>query len=262
MDKTRRMFTGHEAISIVATNAIGHTTPLPITLEQRGLRAVATITPFTPGPLQLSVSIATEAVGGSPLQLTVGAGKISSRHCSTTPVTASIAAKLSQDLPKGTLIVVHGGDALANSAALEPNDIEVAVSPPEAITDLQLKTLPDSSVAVCGTVEREAEAVISVQGTKVNQQALRLRPANADTARLRTVHVPESAPEAGSQVAVMLQACDASGAVLDMPDINVVAELVLKAERSALLRLLCMLLSNTCSYVGHQDRLYAADKSQ
>jgi hypothetical protein len=229
------MFTGQEAISVVATNAIGHTTPLPVTLEQRGLRAVATFTPFTPGPLQLSISIASEPVASSPLQLSIGAGKISARHCSMTPVTADIASKISQDLPKGTLVVVHGGDALANGAPLEPGDIEVAISPPEAVSDMQLKTLPDGSVAVCGTVDREAEAVVSVHGTKVNQQALRLRPATADTARLRVVHAPESAPEAGSQVAVMLQACDASGAVLDMPDVKVVAELVLKAERSAVL---------------------------
>lgn len=233
VDKTRRMFTGHEAISVVTTNSIGHTTPLPITLEQRGLRATATFTPFTPGPLSLAVTISGESVASSPLQLTVGAGKISSRHCSMTPVTADIASKLSQDLPKGTLIVVHGGDGLANSAPLEPNDIEVAISPPEAVSDLQLKVLPDYSVAVCGNVEREGEAVISVLGTKVNQQALRLKPATADTARLRTVHMPEVVPGAGTEVSVMLQACDASGAVLDMADVKVVAELVLKAERCA-----------------------------
>ena len=220
---------------MVATNAIGHTTPLPVTLEQRGLRAVATFTPFTPGPLKLAVSIASEAVASSPLQMTVGAGKISARHCAITPVTAGIASKLSQDMPRGTLLVVHGGDALANSAALEPSDLEVAVSPPEAISDLQHRTLPDGSIAVVGTVEREAEAQVSVHGVKVSQQPHRLRPATADTARLRVVHAPESTPEAGHEVAVMLQACDASGAVLDMPDVKVAAELVLKAERSALL---------------------------
>ena len=233
VDKTRRMFTGQEAISVVATNAIGHTMPVPITLEQRGLRAVAAFTPFTPGPLKLAVSIASDAVASSPLNLTVSPGKISSRHCATTPVTRDIAARMAQDLPKGALAIVHGGDALANFAALDPSDVDIAVSPPEAISDLQLTVLPDQTVAVCGTVEREADAVVSVLGTKVNQRALKLRPVTAETARLRVVHVPESAPAAGEQVAVMLQACDASGTVLDMADLRVQAELLLKAERSA-----------------------------
>lgn len=233
VDKTRRMFTGQEAISVVATNSIGHTTPLPVTLEQRGLCATAKFTPFTPGPLQLAVSISNEAVPSTPLQLTVGSGKISSRSCSMMPVTAAIASKLAQDLPKRTLIIVHGADGLANRAPLEPSDVEVAISPPEAVSDIELQTLPDDSIAVCGYVEREGEAVISVQGTKVNQKPMRLRPVTSDTARLRPLHVPETAPTAGSQVAFMLQACDASGAVLDMDHMKVVAEMVHKTDRGA-----------------------------
>lgn len=219
---------------MVATNSIGHTTPLPVTLEQRGLRATATVTPFTPGTFKIAVSISNEAVASSPLQLTVGSGKISSRNCSMTPATAAITSKLAQDLPKGTLIVVHGGDGLANAAPLEPGDVEVAISPPEAVSEIQLQVLPDQSIAVCGYVEREADAIISVQGTKVNQKPLRLKPATSETARLRPVHVPETVPHAGAEVAFMLQTVDASGAVLDMSGTKVVAEMVLKGERGAL----------------------------
>lgn len=55
----------------------------------------------------------------------------------------------------------------------------------------------------------------------------------AETARLRIVHVPDSVPVAGEGLEVMVQASDASGAVLDMPDLKVTAEMSLKSERGA-----------------------------
>ena len=68
---------------------------------------------------------------------------------------------------------------------------------------------------------------------QVHTAPFRLTPVTAETARLRIVHVPDSVPVAGEGVEVMVQASDASGAVLDMPDLKVSAEMGLKSERSA-----------------------------
>ena len=68
---------------------------------------------------------------------------------------------------------------------------------------------------------------------QVHTAPFRLTPVSSETARLRIVHVPDSVPVAGEGLEVMVQASDASGAVLDMPDLKVTAEMGLKSERSA-----------------------------
>lgn len=96
VDKTRRMFTGAEAISVVATDSIGHDVPVPVALESSGLRAMVTLTPFVPGPLSVAICIANEPIPASPLQLTVEAGKVSPKHCAVIPVTRETASATSQ----------------------------------------------------------------------------------------------------------------------------------------------------------------------
>lgn len=96
VDKTRRMFTGAEAISVVATDSIGHNVPVPVALESSGLRATATLTPFVPGPLSVAICIANEPIPASPLQLTVEPGKVSPKHCAVIPLTRETASTTSQ----------------------------------------------------------------------------------------------------------------------------------------------------------------------
>ena len=93
--------------------------------------------------------------------------------------------------------------------------------------------LPDGSVCVCGVVQHEANAFVSVLGSKVHTAPIRLVPVTADAARLRAVHLPDHVPVAGETLEVIIQASDASGAILDMEDVKVVAEMVLKSERGA-----------------------------
>lgn len=95
--------------------------------------------------------------------------------------------------------------------------------------------LPDGSVCVCGVVQHEANAFVSVLGSKVHTAPFRLVPVTADAARMRAVHLPDHVPVAGETLEVIVQASDAGGAVLDMEDLKVVAELVLKSERCTLL---------------------------
>jgi hypothetical protein len=102
VDKTRRMFTGAEAISVVATDAIGHEVPIPVALDASGLRATAMLNPFVPGPLSLAICIANEPIPVSPLQLSVEPGKVSARHCSVIPVTPDVLATSSQVRPLQT----------------------------------------------------------------------------------------------------------------------------------------------------------------
>lgn len=96
VDKTRRMFTGGEAINVVATNAIGHEVPIPVGLDQNGLRATAMITPFVPGPLSVAINIGNEPIPVSPLVLQVEAGKVSPKHCTVIPITKDYAAESTQ----------------------------------------------------------------------------------------------------------------------------------------------------------------------
>lgn len=72
-----------------------------------------------------------------------------------------------QDLPKGGLLVVAGHDALGNPSALDESDLEVTFHPPEAVHDAAIKVLPDTTVVICGQVQHEAEAFVSVLGSKV-----------------------------------------------------------------------------------------------
>lgn len=72
-----------------------------------------------------------------------------------------------QDLPKGALLVVAGHDALGNPAVLDETDLEVTFNPPEAVHEATIKVLPDSTVVICGLVQHEAEAFVSVLGSKV-----------------------------------------------------------------------------------------------
>ena len=96
MDKTRRMFTGGEAINVVSTNSIGHEVPIPVGLDQNGLRATAMLTPFVPGPLSVAINIGGEPIPSSPLVLHVEPGKVSARHCTVIPVTKDYAAETTQ----------------------------------------------------------------------------------------------------------------------------------------------------------------------
>jgi hypothetical protein len=96
VDKTRRMFTGGEAISVVATNAIGHEVAIPVGLDTSGLRATAMLTPFVPGPLSVAINIGNEPIPVSPLVLHVEPGKVSARHCTVIPVTKDYAAESTQ----------------------------------------------------------------------------------------------------------------------------------------------------------------------
>lgn len=72
-----------------------------------------------------------------------------------------------QDLPKGALLVVAGHDGLGNPAVLDESDLEVTFNPPEAVHEASIKVLPDSTVVICGLVQHEAEAFVSVLGSKV-----------------------------------------------------------------------------------------------
>lgn len=96
VDKTRRMFTGGEAINVIATNAIGHEVPIPVGLDQHGLRATAMLTPFVPGALSVAINISGEPIPVSPLVLQVTAGKLSARHCTVIPVTKDYASESTQ----------------------------------------------------------------------------------------------------------------------------------------------------------------------
>lgn len=95
-----------------------------------------------------------------------------------------------------------------------------------------------------GSVRTETVA----EAVQVHTAPFRLTPVSAETARLRIVHVPDSVPVAGEGLEVMVQASDASGAVLDMPDLKVMAEMGLKSERSAYpLPLLALMAVFSCS---------------
>lgn len=96
VDKTRRMFTGGEAINVIATNAIGHEVPIPVGLDHNGLRATAMLTPFVPGPLSVAINISNEPIPVSPLILHVEAGKVSAKHCTVIPVTKDYASESTQ----------------------------------------------------------------------------------------------------------------------------------------------------------------------
>jgi hypothetical protein len=138
-----------------------------------------------------------------------------------------------QELPKGALLIVAGGDALGNPAALDEQDVEVTFQPPEAVSQIAEISLPDGTVCVTGVVQHEANAFVSVLGSKVHTAPFRMLPVTADAARLRAVHMPDHVPVAGELLEVIVQASDASNAVLDMEDMKVVAEMVLKSERGA-----------------------------
>lgn len=98
------MFTGGEAINVVATNAIGHEVPIPVGLDQQGLRATAMLTPFVPGPLSVAINISGEPIPVSPLVLQVAPGKVSARHCTVIPVTKDFASESTQ------VRCTHGSD--------------------------------------------------------------------------------------------------------------------------------------------------------
>ena len=123
--------------------------------------------------------------------------------------------------------------------------------------------LPDGSVCICGVVQHEANAFVSVLGSKVHTAPFRLVPVTSDSARLRAVHLPDHVPVAGETLEVIVQASDASGAVLDMEDMKVVAEMVLKSDRGALrLPLHCftehVILSVSNQPMRHAEHLHAS----
>lgn len=63
--------------------------------------------------------------------------------------------------------MVAGHDALGNPAMLDESDLEVTFNPPEAVHEASVKVLPDNTVVICGMVQHEAEAFVSVLGSKV-----------------------------------------------------------------------------------------------
>lgn len=79
------------------------------------------------------------------------------------------------------------------------DDLALTFTPPSAVSEITLHTLPDGAVAVCGAVKREAEALVSVQGTRLTLAPVKLRPGNVPTQK--TISRNGALPGAGGALA-------------------------------------------------------------